>query len=72
MLIKFLFFRLMFLQFAIAAVISDVAMLIFEIWDWQAVKASAVSLLASYFPVLVFLCKLVVCVPHPPRTQPSF
>ena len=35
----------MFLQFAIAAVISGVAMVIFEVWDWQAVKAAAVSLL---------------------------
>jgi len=38
-------FRLMFLQFTIAAVISGVAMVIFEVWDWQAVKAAAVSLL---------------------------
>ena len=38
-------FRLIFLQFAIAAVISGVAMVIFEVWDWQAVKAAAVSLL---------------------------
>ena len=38
-------FRLMFLQFAIAAVISGVAMVIFEAWDWASVKAATVSLL---------------------------
>jgi drug/metabolite transporter (DMT)-like permease len=38
-------FRLMFLQFAIAALLSWLAMLIFETWDWQAVKGAAVSLL---------------------------
>ena len=38
-------FRLMFIQFAIAAVISGLAMVIFDVWDWQSVKAAAVSLL---------------------------
>jgi drug/metabolite transporter (DMT)-like permease len=38
-------FRLMFLQFAIAAAISGLAMVIFEVWDWEAVKAAAVPLL---------------------------
>ena len=38
-------FRLMFLQFAIAAIISGVAMVIFEVWDWESVKAATVSLL---------------------------
>ena len=38
-------FRLMFLQFAIAAIISGVAMVIFEAWDWASVKAATVSLL---------------------------
>ena len=38
-------FRLMFLQFAIAAVISGVAMVMFEVWDWESVKAATVSLL---------------------------
>jgi drug/metabolite transporter (DMT)-like permease len=38
-------FRLMFLQFAVATVLSGFVMLIFENWDWQAVKDAAVSLL---------------------------
>ena len=38
-------FRLMFLQFAIAAAISGLAMVIFEVWDWQGVKVAALSLL---------------------------
>ncbi len=38
-------FRLMFLQFAVAAMLSWLVMLIFETWDWQAVKGAALSLL---------------------------
>ncbi len=35
----------MVLQFAVAAMLSWLVMLIFETWDWQAVKGAALSLL---------------------------
>lgn len=38
-------FRLMFIQFSVSAAISWLAMLIFETWDWQAVKAATTDLL---------------------------
>ena len=38
-------FRLMFLQFAVVSLISGLAMLIFEYWDWDAVKAASESFL---------------------------
>jgi drug/metabolite transporter (DMT)-like permease len=38
-------FRLMFLQFAVASIISGLTMLVFEFWDWNAVKAASKSLL---------------------------
>jgi len=38
-------FRLMFLQFAFSTLISGVAMITFEVWDWQAVKEAAGALL---------------------------
>ena len=38
-------FRLMFLQFAVAAMLSWLVRLFFETWDWHAVKGAALSLL---------------------------
>ncbi len=38
-------YRLMFLQFVFAAMISGVVMLLTEVWDWNAVRDAATSLL---------------------------
>ncbi|MDG0969674.1 MAG: DMT family transporter [Porticoccaceae bacterium] len=38
-------FRLMFVQFTFSTLISGVAMIMFEVWDWQAVKEAAGALL---------------------------